>query len=188
MKLFAAALSGLAILAAAPAAHASGYISLAIGEGARLSGDVATGFTNNNTSSGRIAIGQRHGSFAIEGSIYGTTLAVGESAEVPQYSTTSVAVDVKYLQPLSGRLEGYIRGGIHHTRLSPEDDRMSDVAAGNSWSVGAGLQYGFRLPMAGAAVFLDYNHQELDLRDDAGRAIGGSAKMLMVGLAVGTNL
>lgn len=185
-------LAALAIVAAsAGAASAGGYVAIGAGGDADLGGDLDDHFTTEGTSAGRLAIGERFGSVAIEAVLFGTDLA-GTSGMTGQgdYSTMSLGVDLKYYIPLAGGLEAYARGGLNKTWVVEGFDNNMDLDhAGRGWDVGAGLQYSFRLlPLVEAAIWADYNHQVLELHSASRRTLDGTVDMLTIGVSLGTVL
>lgn len=189
MKLFLAALSTLAVAGLASPAHAGGYISVGIGADAGLAGDMATHFTadHDDAGSGRIAIGQRVGNIAVEASLYGaalqSTTGLGDGAD---YATATAGVALKYYIPLSGRLEGYGKGGLDKTWLVADGDMRASGYAGRGYNFGGGIQFTFETGLLGsAAVWLDYTHQEFELREDGMRDLDGGTRLLTLGVSLG---
>ena len=163
-------------------AYAGSYVSLALGTGAEFGGDLAdAGHLSKDSSSrsGRLAIGQRISNFAIEGGMYGTSLAgAGDS-------TLSLGVDAKYHIPIYFKLEGFVRAGLHKTWLA-DTDSFSSAGSGQGYAVGGGLQVRFNpLPLGEIAVFADYTYQALNFTGDTVANGSGSARMLTLGLSVG---
>jgi hypothetical protein len=174
------------VLGFSSTAFAGGYIAVGVGSDAEIEGDLAGMFDADGANNGRLSIGQRSGPLAIEASIFGTDLnsAAGAGGE---YSTLSLGVDVKYYVSLTGPIEGYARGGLNKTWIGA--DEGGDVGVdmeGRGYSVGAGLQYSFRLmPLGEAALWLDYTHQSVRLYDQALEQFDGNVKLLTVGLSIG---
>ncbi len=171
------------------AAQAGGYVSLGRGAGGDLRGDLATNFSSAESTTNRLSLGQRTGPFAIEATVLHTPLrGVTAMTGSGEYTSTSVGIDVKYLHPLSAGVEGYLRAGINQNYLRSQSSAMDFGASGRGMGLGAGLQYAFRLPMAAAAVWIDYNHQEMDLRGASTPALSGGINTFTLGLSMGTNL
>lgn len=185
-------LAALAVVAASAAtAHAGGYVAIGAGGDADLRGDLATHFTTEGASAGRLAVGQRFGPVALEAVFFGTDLH-GASAMTGQedYSTMSLGVDLKYYIPLAGNLEAYVRGGLNKTWVVKGMHTEMDLGySGRGWDLGAGLQYSFRLlPLLDAAIWADYNHQVMQLHQDGRQSLEGGANMLTIGVSLGTVL
>ena len=170
-----------AVLGAGSTANAGGYIGLGFGSDADLGGDLADRFTTEGASGGRFSLGQRTGPIAIEASIFGTDMTDTAGAS---FSTVALGVDLKYFFGLVGPIEGYGRIGLNKTWLTAESEGAAELS-GRGYDFGAGLQYSFRLlPLAEAALWLDFTHQTMDLYGDSSR-LTGSAEMLTLGVSIG---
>lgn len=190
MKHLVATLAALTLagLGLAGTAHAGGgYVSLGIGD-ATLSGDLATHFeTTEDSSAGRLALGQRLGRFAFEISLYGTDMtsvtAVGARQD---YSTASLGVAGKYYIPVAGNLEAYGKLGLDKTWVVGRADDPAVDYSGRGYNLGAGLEYGFSLSfLAQASIWLDYTTQRFSLHEDVKRDLEGGTQMLSLGLSIG---
>ena len=143
-----------------PTAQAGGYLSLGIGANALLGGDVDSNFDRGSLTVSRVAVGTRIAKFAVEGVLTGSDLKatsdqfLGQSTG-DEFSTTSLGVDLRYYIPISGQFEGYVRGGLCKTWLGTGSGTDSTLDyQGRSYVFGGGIQYGFKLPIAGAGVWL----------------------------------
>ncbi len=188
MKHLAAALALVALAGFGRAAHAGGYVSVGVGADAGLSGEVAQHFTTDtNGSSGRVALGQRLGRFAIEVDLYGSDLQ-GTTALAGQqsYSSMTAGVAARYYFPLTGHLEAYGKGGLDKTWLVGNADNPATSYSGRGYDLGGGLQYTINgLLLGELALWVDYTHQSFTLHDDQKRDLGGGAQMLSIGISVG---
>jgi hypothetical protein len=181
--LFAALFVTSVTFAAASPASAGGYVSLGIGDGADLHGDLAQSFdTDDSTSHGKFAIGQRTGPFAIEALVFGTDLIAPNGAD---YSTLSFGVDLKYFYGLGGNFELYGKGGLNKTWL--RDDGESGDFSGRGKQLGLGLQYRFTTGLIGeVAVWLDLTRQYVELSDSETQSqLDGEIDTMNLGLSVG---
>lgn len=172
------------LLGSASAAHA-GYISAGIGAEADLGGTLDEHFSTENTSSGRIAIGERFGAVALEASLFGTSLnGQSQLAGSGEYSTVSMGIDLKYHIPISGSFEAFVKAGLNKTWLASAADTMSEYS-GRGKELGAGVQYRLKLPITQAAIWLDYTLQDTELRSDNDRPLDGSVEMWTLGVSLG---
>lgn len=184
------------ILTAAGAASAGGYVGLGFGSDAHISGDMGEHFDADGESSGKFLLGQRLGNFAIEASFFGTDMngisSLTRFSGTDSYTSSSVGIDVKYHFGLLGPIEGYVRGGLNKTWIGAAagEETILDYS-GRGMNLGGGAQYRFGIvPGWDAGVFLDYNHQTIELTDpdrpwiDTEGAIG----TLSIGVTVGTLL
>jgi outer membrane protein W len=170
-------------------AHAGGggYVSLGVSD-ATLSGDLATHFeTNEDSSAGRLALGQRVGRFAFEVALYGTDMKSVTGVGAGQdYSTFSLGVAGKYYMPITGKLEGYGKLGLDKTWVAGEADNPAVSYSGRGYNLGAGLEYGFSLSfLAQASVWIDYTVQRMSLTEPVKRDLDGGTQLLSLGLSVG---
>lgn len=188
MNHLAAALALVAIAGFGSAAHAGGYVSAGIGADAGLSGEVAQHFTTDqNGSSGRVALGQRLGRFAIEVNLYGSDLqGITGLTGQQSYSSMTAGVNARYYVPLTGHLEAYGKAGLDKTWFVGNADKPATSYSGRGYDLGAGLQYTIHgLLLGELALWVDYTHQSFTLHDDVKRDLGGGAQLLSVGVSVG---
>jgi hypothetical protein len=153
-----------------------------------LSGEVAQQFTTDSSgSSGRIALGQRLGRFAIEVNLYGSDLkGTGGLAGAQSYSAMTAGVNARYYFPLTGHLEAYGKAGLDKTWFVGNADKPATSYSGRGYDLGAGLQYTINgLLLGELALWVDYTHQSFTLHDDVKRDLGGGAQLLAVGISVG---
>ncbi len=172
-------LVGLAV--AAPAAHASSYFLLGIGPRPGAGGDLGNA-VDGDTRTARFGAGQRIGPIGLEGSVFGADLVGtgggGGFALGREYSTLSVAADLKGFFPVLGPIEIFGKAGLNYTWVNGND------YSGSGWDLGGGAQFVLELPLGYAAVWVDYTYQNLGLSDDT-RDIDGSLNMVMVGVSLG---
>jgi hypothetical protein len=170
--------AGVAI--AAPVANASSYFLLGIGPKPGAGGDLGD-LVDGDTRSARFGVGQRVGPVGLEGSVFGADL-VGVNgygfARGNEYSTLSVAADLKGFFPVLGPIEIFGKAGLNYTWVNGND------YSGAGWDLGGGAQFVLDFPMGYAAVWVDYTYQRLTLSDDP-REVDGSLNMLMVGISLG---
>jgi hypothetical protein len=182
-------LAFLAAAALASPARAGGYVSAGLGGGASLEGSLARNFDSTDHDSGRISLGHRLGPVAVEASYFGAGMTgVNQFTSRDGWSTRTLGVDLKFHIGIIGPLETYLKLGLNKTWLDAPDSRDLEFS-GRGWDVGAGLQYNFDLIAAGTAIWLDYTHQDTELRDaevrDADRRrLDGSLGLLSLGVAV----
>lgn len=158
----------------------------------------------------RIAIGMRHERWALEAFVAahidnGSGTPTREETYVDDYqSLTTYGVDVKYLQPLSRHLEGYVRGRI--SRGIGEGTRLEGFE-GRGLGFGAGVQLEGRVralgflawplffvkwgPKVNAALFLDAGHDFYRLHPGGQLhvtpAIDAKLTTITIGFAVGSD-
>ena len=171
-------LASLAI--AAPAAHASSYFLLGIGPRPGAGGELGD-VVDGDSRSVRFGAGQRIGPIGLEGTAFGADL-VGTGGDGftrgREYSTLSVAGDLKGFFPVLGPIEIFGKAGLNYTWVNGND------YSGSGWDLGGGAQFVLELPLGYAAVWVDYTYQNLGLSDDT-RDIDGSLDMVMVGVSLG---
>ena len=169
------------MLAAPSLAHADTYVLAGIGKVPDVGGDFDKLFGGEDRSSAKLGVGYRFGKIAIEGSVFGANLT-NRNAQPIEYGTTSMGAEVKYFIPITGNLEGAVHGGLHKTWFGTE--RGASTHDGTGTLLGLGLQYGFRLPIGSAAVWLDYTRQGMKLQSQS-YDISGSVGTMMLGLSIG---
>jgi len=167
-------LAGLARSAAAD----GGYGAIGIGRGADLGGSFADDFDSEDEVSIRLAAGARKGSGALELVFFGTDLSGVHGGE---YSTNSVAVDLKLFAPIARGWEAYLRAGLGRTHLSgtgggPSSRPEGAGESGPSWQYGVGVQW----HDGTGGWYLDWIHEDIHLGDSA-----ASVQMLTLGLQLG---
>jgi hypothetical protein len=171
----------LALTLTAGTAHAGGYLGLGIHSEAGLGGDMNDNFSSAGHNGGRLVLGTRISRLAVEGSLDRTgltsTTAVGGGDD---HTATSLGVAGKFFVPLgaSGAFEAFGKLGMQRTWLVDHE--------GDDWFAGVGLQYSFSLGLVGgAALLVDYTHQEVTLRDPERRPLDGNVRTLSAGLQLG---
>jgi len=174
------AIALVALTAAAPAAHASSYFLLGIGPKPGAGGDLGDA-VDGDSRSARFGAGQRIGPVGLEGSVFGADLT-GQGnrgfALGREYSTLSVAGDLKGFFPVLGPIELFGKVGLNYTWVNGND------YSGTGWDLGAGAQFVLDLPLGYAAVWADFTYQDLGLSDET-RDIDGSLNLVMVGVSLG---
>jgi hypothetical protein len=185
MRVFTAILLA-AMLTGVSAAHADGYLSLGVGSRAALSGELGSQFQSPGISAGRLALGYRSKSLAIEAVAFGNGL--GTMTSDADMATASLGVDLKYYLHLALGIECYARGGLHRTWLAQSGQAQSLMTGyqGNGHVLGGGLQYAFEsLPLDEAAVWADYSRQAFKLANEAQQSMSGTADVITVGVSIG---
>ena len=183
------------VLAASGTASAGGYVGVGFGSDASLTGDVGDHFDASGETAGKFFLGQRMGNIAVEASFFGTDMngisSMATTTGPDAFSTSSLGIDVKYHFGLAGPIEGYVRGGVNKTWIAaaPGEETNLDYS-GRGLNMGVGAQYRFGLfPGWDAGVFVDYNHQRLELRDSGARPdLNGAIDTLTFGFTIGTLL
>lgn len=188
------------VLGAAQSAHAGGYLSVGLGADALLGQDFRENFDAKAMTLGRVSVGARFGSFAIEGVMFGADLRatsmqiLGQTpdSQGDDFSTTSLGIEGKYYFKLFSGIEGYGKLGINRTWLTADATVENPPEyQGQGYTVGAGLQYGLKvLPSIGASIWLDYNRQmvsldEVNLSNVSLPDLQGSSNMITIGLTLG---
>jgi hypothetical protein len=135
-------LATVSVLALAPAAaHAGSYLSLGFGGDPALQGDLDVAADGAGGGNSRLALGQRFGRIAIEGSL--------SRFGVPDATATSAGVHARLAFPLGSNFELYGRVGLEHLWLGDSQMSLSGDAQG---MVGAaGLEYRLSAPLLGSA-------------------------------------
>lgn len=159
----------------------------------------------------RIALGLRHGAWALETHI-GAHIGVEESAHAgdrPAWdrydAITTYGLDLKYIQPVAQHLEAYLRGGVRYG-LMDTGSPLGDYA-GRGLGGGAGLQLKGRVralgflawpffflkigPKVTGALWLDADYSFYRLhpggRLDATPAIDAKITTISGGFAIGSD-
>ena len=168
-------------------ARADGYIGAGMGSASELEGDIASNFTTDEqASNSRIVVGERFGSLAVEGSLFGTQLHGGSAfTGEGEFTTISLGVDLKYYVGLVGGLEAYGKIGLNRTWLSGPAAQEDWNYQGHGEALGVGLQYSFHLPLTEVGLWLDYTAQKTELRDGDNQPLDGRLGMANLGLSLG---
>ena len=177
-----------AMLTGISAAHADGYVSLGVGSEAALGGEMGDRFQPEGSGAGRLALGYRSRSVAIEAVAFGNGLGFMNSGATgdADMTTMSLGVDLKYHLHIALGLEAYGRAGLHRTWLSESVQSEMATYQGDGHVLGGGLQYTFDLlPKIEAAVWADYSRQVFELDDAAGESFTGSADVVTLGVSLG---
>ena len=171
------AIFALALMAASTnIANADSYIGASYGVKAPLAGSVGDQFSTADARNARLILGQRIGNIALEGSLFGTELFRGQEKN----HTLSLGLDLKYHFPLLLALGAYGKVGVHRTWLQADDDIL-DSYSGNSYALGGGLDFTFTVD----TLFVDYTHQNLNLKSDRSSVVlGGNANLFSAGLTL----
>lgn len=179
--------TALALLAVPAAAQADGYIGAGVGANSSTGGALGAHFeAGEDADAGRLLLGQRFGIIAIEASMFGTDLRGASDMAGPyDYSTLSLGVGLKLNLPLFLGLEGYGKAGLNKTWLRTPDARENWDYDGRGHELGGGLQLNLPLPAVDLGIWLDYSHQETELRDDDRRPLDGDIDMLTLGASLG---
>lgn len=186
---------------AAPAAADGFYFTESFG-GTRVSDELSAHMTSAFRL--RVAVGLRHGRWAVEGWGGGHLTGGGYLEERSVHRNDSIGgygLDLKYLQPVSRHVELYLRGGASRAIASGTD---LDGYAGRGLGLGAGAQLkgkvralGFLAwpmffvpvgPKVTAALWVDGGADFYRLRrGEGGPSIDGKLTTLTVGFAVGSD-
>ena len=160
------------------AAAEGGYLSLGVGSSASLGGDLS-GYESTGRSA-RLSIGQRFGRLGLEAGIGGYGFEFGNAGN---YDALGLGVYGRYSRPLVSKLEGFGRFGVERTWLRP-DSTTGRGFKGNGIALGAGLEYGLDLGLAGGAVFLDWTLHSAGVSNQFGDDLDTTSNMWTLGLAV----
>jgi len=155
-------LAAALVAATATSASAGTYLGLGIGTAASPGGDIAS-MSNDGNRTGRLMLGTRFGRLSLEGA--GSRYTLGHGAT--PYTGTMLAAALKYSLPLGNSFEAYGRGGLERTWLSNNNDGVWPDYAGNGWLLGAGFEYRLDLGVTAASIFVDYEHSDTGVRDQA---------------------
>lgn len=172
----------------ASAAHAEGYISAGVGSDTELSGSLGERFDAAGLPTGRLGVGFRMGSFALEAVGIGSEMGAAggfTAAGVADQSVLSLGVDAKLFMDLFAGLEVYGRVGVHRTWLSADETFEDPDYEGRGAALGAGLQYRFDLaPALPAALWVDFDHRALTLESDERSSLSGESEVLTFGASI----
>jgi hypothetical protein len=137
-----ALLTASLLAATATTASAGSYLSLGLGGDPAIQGDLrgAAGGEGEG-GNGRLALGQRFGRLALEGSLsrYG----------ISDTEATAAGVHLRLTVPIDGGFGAYLRGGLEYVWLGdagPSGDTSGDGVVG-----GVGLEYRLEAPVLGEA-------------------------------------
>lgn len=171
--MFRRTLLATALLAAtATTASAGSYLSLGLGGDPVLSGELSAAADGDAGGNGRLAVGQRFGRLALEGSLSRFGLATEQA--------TAAGVHVRLTLPLDGALGAYGRLGLERVWLGAEGDRLGDRTA-DGMVGGVGLEYRLEAPLLGqAALWAEVSQNKLDT--EAGEV---GVRLWTLGLSIG---
>jgi hypothetical protein len=174
-----------ALVAATGAAASAGtYLGLGIGTapGLSSSGDTMMPLQGNGRS-GKLLLGMRFGRLSVEGAAgrYGLFMS--------QYSYpadgTQLTAALKYSFPLGDNFEAFVRGGLEHTSLVTQQSvHDADSADGNGWLLGGGFEYRLNALVAGASLFVDYEHVSTSLTNNSMGKFDVSSGVWMLGVTL----
>lgn len=150
-------------------ASAGGYIGLGIGTAPAINvsnEEMHRDFSGDGRSA-RLIGGFRFGRFAIEGSYGGADhgLQLEPNGTYYPIALRQLSLSGKYNLPLSDGFEAYGRLGLQRTSLTLDGDDRFD-ANGSGLMAGIGMEY--RVPVAGASIWIDYQYSRSSLENDSG--------------------
>lgn len=177
-------LTTLTTLTLSSPAHAGSYLSFGLGSESTPSPEVTSDLHPENLTIGRLAAGYRVGPIALEAGIAASGIRQSDSIDGggDPVNTASASVDLKYYMGLFGPVEGYARGGLSKTWL--RGSGASVASSERAYDIGGGLQYTFGpLPLAKAAVWLDYTHRMPER--DQGEELDAATDVMTIGVSVG---
>ena len=165
-------------------AHAGSYLSFGLGSESTPSPALTSDLHPENLTIGRLALGYRVGPLAVEAGIAASGIRQTETSDGGEaLNTASASVDLKYYTSLFGPVEGYARGGLSKTWM--RGSGLAVPASERAYDIGGGLQYTFGpLPLAKAAVWLDYTHRMPD-RSQGETTLNAASDVMTVGVSVG---
>ncbi len=152
----------------------------------------------------RIALGLRHGNWALEGYLAGhIDERAAPASDIGPTTLVAYGADLKYLQPLSEHFAVYLRGSLGRGILQGGPGDYSGRSAG----FGAGIQLKGKVralgflwwplfftgigPKATAGIFLDDGYDFYRLHEhgdlDHGRAIDAKLTYMTLGFSVGSD-
>lgn len=169
MKIASLALVPFLVTAAAGAAQAGGYVSAGLGGAPDLGGEL-TMLSAEDSSSGRIAVGQGFGPLSVEAGLGGFGVDGG--------TMVSASVSLKLNADLVSKLDGYVRGGLERSWV--RGGGAMDGLSGDGHLLGAGLELELPMLLTDAALWLELDREWMEL----GQA-EGTADTMLLGLRVG---
>jgi hypothetical protein len=170
------------LLAAAPAAHAGGYVSVGVGQAPSLGGDLDK-MVSTTGHSGRVGVGMGFGPLSIEAALgeYG----VAAPGAVDRNGTAlDVSVSAMLRAKLSGGLGVYGKGGLERASVLVPDGEGTTRAWGSGYVLGVGLDYQLDLAIAKTSIWLEGTRESLDV-STMSASYQGNAETLMLGLRFG---
>lgn len=172
-------------------AHADGYVAVGAGAGATFHGEMASHFEAEKLPNGRVALGYRFGSVALEAvGLGGEVLSMDAfrpASEAPMTSL-SLGVDVKLFIELFADLEVFGRAGVHRTWITTTSQlgALESSYEGEGQAFGFGAQYSVSpLPMLDMAVWMDFDLREMMLYDGTRRSLSGGTQAVTFGASLG---
>ncbi|MDB4953452.1 MAG: hypothetical protein JWO36_1021 [Myxococcales bacterium] len=178
-RMFVAAV--IAVAASGSAAVAGPYVGLGIGNSS------VSDSTNNylpDGRSGRLMLGTRFGNISAEGAFTGYGLIQRNGANGGLVDARSLSGALKLSIPLGNNFEGFARGGLIRTWLSPQSDARMPTYSGDGYTFSAGFEYRLNLIVAGTSLFVDYTHNSANLTADKFKSIDQTTSLWTLGLTV----
>lgn len=175
----------LALVAAAGSVASAGtYLGLGIGTSPSMStSDTMMPLQGNGDRSGKLLLGYRFGRLSVEGAAgrYGVMVDRYDY----QADATVLSGSLKYSFPLGDNFEAFLRGGLVHESFNTvESIHDGDSADGNGWLLGGGFEYRINAALAGASVFVDYEHTSLGLTNKEMTQYDASSGVWMAGVTL----
>jgi hypothetical protein len=164
-----AALAVALVTASTGIATAGGYVGLGLGTSPAINvsnEETHRDFVGDGRSA-RLIGGFRFGRLAVEGAYGGADHGMQLEPNGTYYpiSLRQLSVSGKYNLPLSDGFEAYGRLGLQRTSLTLDGDDRFD-ASGSGVVAGIGMEY--RVPIAGASIWIDYQYSHASLENDNG--------------------
>lgn len=136
-------LAAALLAASASTAAAGSYLSLGLGGDPAIQGEFSAAADGDGEGgNGRLALGQRFGRLALEGSLSRFGFGPEEA--------TAAGVHLRLGIPIDGGFGGYVRGGLEHLWLGAEGERLGTATADGIVG-GIGLEYRLEAPLLGEA-------------------------------------
>lgn len=131
------------LAASASSAAAGSYLSLGLGGDPAIQGEFSAAADGDGEGgNGRLALGQRFGRLALEGSLSRFGLGLDQA--------TTAGVHLRLGIPIEGGFGGFVRGGLEHLWLGAEGERLGSATADGIVG-GVGLEYRLEAPLLGEA-------------------------------------
>jgi hypothetical protein len=155
-------------------ASAETYLSIGVGRQATVDGSIEMANGDGHLIGGRLMLGDRFGSLAVEGGVFGTQLHDTDTDN----RLLSAGIELKYLIGLFPQVEGYAKAGANYSWLQASGAGTLD--SGEGYLLGGGLQISLSPASGRTALWLDYTHHGVNL--DLG---SGAISSVTAGLSFG---
>lgn len=206
-----ALIAALALTLGAASARADGwYFGEAVGH-TTIDGEMASYFDDSYSVAVRIALGRQIGHWTVDAYLQVMDLPGAGLFDSVDFSAATVGLDARYIMPVAGPLQVYLRGGLNKmsvytvdgTEYARGDVRvpLRDDYEGRGINYGAGVRLSGKVralgllwwplfflnrgPKVNASLYLDTSRQFVRLHNPRGPTIDGTLDTWTIGFSIG---